>query len=213
MNKGVTRPWLVLLIVVWSAFSVADEQSVYRCELDDGTVKFTSSPCSGSHEKSGSKGVSTEVTDEKRGDQRSTIGRMLRTGRVSEARQYAANPDLIPVYDEVVSDLIEVGSRAEPVGNANGRRATSRGVQRLKKRIQELSQQNAKLRARLLQTRASNRPASPGSGGGGPTPSIGMCMGDCASEQGICTASCQGDSACISKCAAAHGRCVARCSR
>lgn len=40
---------------------------------------------------------------------------------------------------------------------------------------------------------------------------IGMCIGDCASEQGICIGYCQGDGQCISNCAAAHGRCVARC--
>lgn len=40
---------------------------------------------------------------------------------------------------------------------------------------------------------------------------IGQCMGDCASEQGICIGQCQGDGQCISNCAAAHGRCVARC--
>ncbi len=40
---------------------------------------------------------------------------------------------------------------------------------------------------------------------------LGMCIGDCASEQGICMGHCQGDGQCISNCAAAHGRCVARC--
>ena len=42
---------------------------------------------------------------------------------------------------------------------------------------------------------------------------IGVCMGECASEQGICMGQCQGDGMCISHCAEAHGRCVARCSR
>jgi len=41
---------------------------------------------------------------------------------------------------------------------------------------------------------------------------VGQCMGDCASEQGMCIASCQGDGQCIANCAAAHGRCVARCN-
>lgn len=40
---------------------------------------------------------------------------------------------------------------------------------------------------------------------------IGQCMGDCASEQGICIANCQGDGQCIGNCASAHGRCVSRC--
>ena len=40
---------------------------------------------------------------------------------------------------------------------------------------------------------------------------LGICIGDCASEQGICISQCQGDGQCISNCAAAHGRCVARC--
>ena len=41
---------------------------------------------------------------------------------------------------------------------------------------------------------------------------IGQCMGDCASEQGICISECMGDGQCIGRCAAAHGRCVARCN-
>lgn len=40
---------------------------------------------------------------------------------------------------------------------------------------------------------------------------IGQCMGNCASEQGMCMGQCQGDGQCISTCAATHGRCVARC--
>lgn len=40
---------------------------------------------------------------------------------------------------------------------------------------------------------------------------VGQCMGNCASEQGMCMGQCQGDGQCISSCAAAHGRCVARC--
>ena len=41
---------------------------------------------------------------------------------------------------------------------------------------------------------------------------LGQCMGECASEQGICIGQCQGDGLCIAHCAAAHGRCVARCN-
>jgi hypothetical protein len=41
---------------------------------------------------------------------------------------------------------------------------------------------------------------------------IGQCMGECASEQGICISGCQGNPQCIANCAAAHGRCVARCN-
>lgn len=41
---------------------------------------------------------------------------------------------------------------------------------------------------------------------------IGQCMGDCASEQGICISECMGNGQCISRCNAAHGRCVARCN-
>lgn len=40
---------------------------------------------------------------------------------------------------------------------------------------------------------------------------IGQCMGNCASEQGMCTGQCMGDGQCIASCAAAHGRCVSRC--
>ena len=40
---------------------------------------------------------------------------------------------------------------------------------------------------------------------------IGQCMGDCASEQGICIGQCEGNGQCIGNCAAAHGRCVAKC--
>ena len=41
---------------------------------------------------------------------------------------------------------------------------------------------------------------------------IGMCMSDCASEQGICISQCNGDGQCIGRCASAHGRCVSRCN-
>ncbi len=41
---------------------------------------------------------------------------------------------------------------------------------------------------------------------------IGQCMGDCASEQGICISQCNGDGQCISRCASAYGRCVSRCN-
>lgn len=40
----------------------------------------------------------------------------------------------------------------------------------------------------------------------------GACYGSCASEQGMCIASCAGSGTCIAGCAAAHGRCVASCS-
>lgn len=40
---------------------------------------------------------------------------------------------------------------------------------------------------------------------------VGQCMGDCASEQGICISQCQGDGQCIGNCGAAHGRCISRC--
>jgi len=42
---------------------------------------------------------------------------------------------------------------------------------------------------------------------------IGQCMGDCASEQGMCISQCQGDGQCINRCGAAHGRCMARCNQ
>ena len=42
---------------------------------------------------------------------------------------------------------------------------------------------------------------------------IGMCMGECASEQGICIGQCNGNPQCINYCAEAHGRCVASCTR
>lgn len=41
---------------------------------------------------------------------------------------------------------------------------------------------------------------------------IGRCLGDCASEQGICISQCYGNAQCISNCAAAYSRCVARCN-
>jgi hypothetical protein len=40
---------------------------------------------------------------------------------------------------------------------------------------------------------------------------LGQCQGSCASEQGICIGSCQGNGVCISRCTASHGRCVAGC--
>ena len=40
---------------------------------------------------------------------------------------------------------------------------------------------------------------------------VGACMGDCASEQGICISHCSGDGRCIANCSSAHGRCVSRC--
>jgi len=41
---------------------------------------------------------------------------------------------------------------------------------------------------------------------------FGQCAGDCASEEGICMANCQGDGECMNNCAAAHGRCMSRCN-
>lgn len=41
-------------------------------------------------------------------------------------------------------------------------------------------------------------------------PKIGNRPGDCAAEQGMCIARCQGDGQCIANCNAAHGRCVSR---
>jgi hypothetical protein len=41
---------------------------------------------------------------------------------------------------------------------------------------------------------------------------VGQCMGDCASEQGICISQCQGNGQCINRSAATHGRCVSRCN-
>lgn len=39
----------------------------------------------------------------------------------------------------------------------------------------------------------------------------GQCLGDCASEQGICITQCKGDSLCINGCSSAYGRCMGRC--
>lgn len=41
---------------------------------------------------------------------------------------------------------------------------------------------------------------------------IGLCMGDCASEQGICIAQCESNGNCIANCASAWGRCASRCN-
>lgn len=41
-------------------------------------------------------------------------------------------------------------------------------------------------------------------------PKIANRPGDCAAEQGMCIARCQGDGRCIANCNAAHGRCVSR---
>lgn len=40
---------------------------------------------------------------------------------------------------------------------------------------------------------------------------VGQCMGNCASEQGMCIGQCMGNGQCIASCAATHGRCVSRC--
>ena len=54
--------------------------------------------------------------------------------------------------------------------------------------------------------------------GAGPAPqpspitNNAQCMGNCASEQGICISRCRGDGQCIGNCAAVHGRCVSRCN-
>lgn len=40
---------------------------------------------------------------------------------------------------------------------------------------------------------------------------VAECIGDCASDQGICIAECNGNGQCIGRCAAAYGRCVSRC--
>lgn len=42
---------------------------------------------------------------------------------------------------------------------------------------------------------------------------IGMCIGECASEQGMCIGQCNGNSYCINYCMEAHARCVANCNR
>lgn len=46
-----------------------------------------------------------------------------------------------------------------------------------------------------------------------PKNNIGMCMGACASEEGICISQCGGSGQCISNCSAVQGRCTARCSQ
>ncbi len=42
---------------------------------------------------------------------------------------------------------------------------------------------------------------------------VGQCMGDCASDQGICISRCDGDGQCIGDCASDHGTCVSRCNQ
>lgn len=42
---------------------------------------------------------------------------------------------------------------------------------------------------------------------------IGLCIGECASEQGMCIARCEGDGRCIAYCNEVHARCVAKCTR
>jgi len=37
------------------------------------------------------------------------------------------------------------------------------------------------------------------------------CVGDCAMEQAICIAECEGEEPCTSNCLHAFGRCVSRC--
>lgn len=46
-----------------------------------------------------------------------------------------------------------------------------------------------------------------------PQRNIGQCMGNCASQQGICFANCQGNGICIANCASAHGRCSGFCTQ
>lgn len=45
-----------------------------------------------------------------------------------------------------------------------------------------------------------------------PSKDVGQCMGDCASEQGICIGQCQSNGNCIGNCASAWGRCASRCN-
>lgn len=45
-----------------------------------------------------------------------------------------------------------------------------------------------------------------------PDKDVGLCMGDCASEQGICIAQCETKGSCIANCASAWGRCASRCN-
>lgn len=46
-----------------------------------------------------------------------------------------------------------------------------------------------------------------------PKKDVGLCIGSCNSEQGICISQCMGNGQCISNCAVAQGRCVGRCSQ
>ncbi len=62
---------------------------------------------------------------------------------------------------------------------------------------------------------SSNRSGNPPTSFGVPEDRgarLGQCNGACASEQGICIGSCQGNGMCISRCTSSHARCVAGCS-
>lgn len=209
---------LVLCIVLLPSASMAQ---VFKCKEASGKTAYQSTPCAAAQQESRPVILdSPALTDEEKfnaaayaaGMTPKDAKRLLQGGTASpgqpvagESQHEAERQDQQRVtdcnrrYDKILRDNGSDWSRRHGLSVERDRSACIYG-------------QAAGGGGR---SESSNRGGSPSTGFRVPEDRgarLGQCNGACASEQGICIGSCQGNGMCISSCAASHGRCTAACA-
>lgn len=190
---------------------------VYKCTSPDGKIAYQQTPCSSEstqtrpkiqkaptlteQEKFNAAAYSAGMTPEQ--------ARQLLSGQTQPVTQHAQPPfnisqsnlqeerrrarDCNQRYDELARQAKDTFRSAKAQGN-------------LRRHLEQIENgRTSCLYGSALTSQNHNDQLSP-------SRNVGQCQGQCASEQGMCIAQCNGNGQCIGRCAASHGRCVAACS-
>lgn len=220
------------VFLVISFLPVLAYSDIYSCPTADGGTVFTNQPCS---EDSGVT-VYEETEEDLRRQLQNKLERERRAAEAETQRRLRQILDLLWAGDNNrAKDLaIQYGwggklgeidamfqnevieRQNQKIAEQNARIAAQ---QQMMQQAQAQAASEAKARARTDPAARFNtmmgegdpmmhhQPSHPSQGS-----NIGQCMGNCASEQGICISQCRGDGQCIGSCTAAQGRCVSRCN-
>ena len=180
-------------------------QTLYKCEVKGGLTSYQDRPCS--------EGKSTTMSSNL-DDLEVLLGRGDVEGAVKYAQDHGISKEvLLELNDVLRSRELERERQRERQRVADLEAEDER--QKLEQEREEAAATNARF-AESQETRrvelADDTRRMRASEQGNRDAMRGQCQGHCASEQGMCFASCQANGICIGNCAASHGRCIGACS-
>ena len=207
-----------LLILLQPFLSLPATAQIYQCVLN-GVPTFSDEPCEGTPAKiipapppptnSAASAGGPRVDANLRRRQLHVIVAELNNGNHYRAQQHARDYGID--FDRVYTQWKSVSARQIEQQKAEEQMTAAQAAER---RAVEAEERAARAEQRLKQLN--------GLGGSVPEfmpgprlPDVTLqhtnCMGNCASEQGMCIGQCRGVGQCIARCAERHGRCIPRC--